>query len=292
MTLKRQPVDLTTVLLETVEAQRPFIEKARQELSVVFPSRPIHLSADPVRLTQIFSNLLDNAGKYTRPGGHIRVTVELENTEVSVKVIDDGIGIGQAELQSIFDMFTQLDPALESSHGGLGVGLTTVKRLVEMHGGSILAISGGNDQGAQFEVRLPVLTGQSNPPAEPNRPAVVPAQRRILVVDDNRDSAESLYLVSKLLGQDAYAVHDGYEAIEVAERLQPEMILLDIGMPGLSGLDVCSRIGEKPWGKDVMLVAITGWGQEVDRRKSKEAGFDLHLVKPVAHEDITKLLSR
>ena len=288
--LKRQPVDLTTVLSETVEAQRPFIEKAMLELSVVLPSRPIHLSADPVRLTQIFGNLLDNARKYTRPGGHIRVTVELESTEVRVKVIDDGIGIAKGDLQSIFDMFTQLNRGLENSQGGLGIGLALVKRLVEMHGGSVLATSNGNDQGAQFEVRLP-LHIQSDPPSETNRAAVVSAPRRILVVDDNRDSAESLYLILKLLGQEAHAVHDGLEAIEVAERLRPQVILLDIAMPGLNGLEVCSRIREKPWGKDVTLVAVTGWGQEVDRRKSKEAGFDFHLVKPVAHEDIIGLLS-
>jgi signal transduction histidine kinase len=290
--LKRQPVDLTTVLSETVEAQRPFIEKAKRVLSVVLPSEPIYLTADSVRLTQIFDNLLDNARKYTSPGDHIGLTVALEGTEVLVKVMDDGIGIPKSELQSIFDLFIQVDRKLENSRGGLGIGLALVKRLVEMHGGSVLAISDGKDQGAQFEVRLPVLAGPSNLPAKPNRAAVALPHRRILVVDDNRDNADSLYLVLKLLGQEVYAVHDGLEAIELAERLRPELILLDIGMPGLSGLDVCRHIRQKPWGKEVRLVAVTGWGQEVDRRKSKEAGFDLHLVKPLAHEDIMGLLSR
>jgi len=290
--LKRQSVDLTAVLSETVEAQRPFIEKANRVLSVVLPSQPIYLSGDPVRLTQVFDNLLDNARKYTRPGGHIRFTAALEGTEVLVKVIDDGIGIPNSELQSVFDLFTQLDRKLENSRGGLGIGLALVKRLVEMHGGSVLAISNGKDQGAQFEVRLPILAGLSNLPAKTNRAAVALSQRRIMVVDDNRDNADSLYLVLKLLGQEAYAVHDGLEAIEVAERLRPEMILLDIGMPGLSGLEVCRRIRQKPWGKDVKLVAVTGWGQEVDRRRTNEAGFDVHLVKPLAHEDIVGLLTR
>jgi len=290
--LERQPVDLTSVLSETVEAQRPFIEKADRVLSVVLPSQPIYLSGDSVRLIQIFDNLLDNARKYTRPGGHIGLTVALEGTEVLVNVMDDGIGIPKSELQSVFDLFTQLDRKLENSRGGLGIGLALVKRLVEMHGGSVVAISDGKDQGAQFGVRLPVLVGPANLPATTNRAAVALPQRRIMVVDDNRDNADSLYLVLKLLGQEAYAVHDGLEAIKVAERLRPEMILLDIGMPGLNGLDVCKRIRQKPWGKNIKLVAVTGWGQEVDRRRTSEAGFDVHLVKPVAHEDIIRLLSQ
>jgi CheY-like chemotaxis protein len=221
------------------------------------------------------------------------VSAELDGADAVVKVTDDGIGIPAEMLHSIFDMFTQLDRSLERSHSGLGIGLTLVKRLIEMHGGSVAAFSDGQDRGARFEIRLPALAAShAPPPVQASPKTVASARKRILVVDDNRDNADSLSLLLKIGGHDSYAIHDGHEAIEAAERLRPDMILLDIAMPKLNGLDVCTRIREMPWGKDMMVVAVTGWGQDADRRKSKEAGFDFHLVKPIVEADIARLLSR
>jgi CheY-like chemotaxis protein len=208
-----------------------------------------------------------------------------------VSIKDTGAGIPPDKLETIFEMFTQVDRTPERSHGGLGIGLTLVKRLVEMHGGTVEARSGGDGQGSEFEVRLPVLTVplEAVPLKSAAEPDITPT-RRILIVDDNKDSADSLAMLLEITGNRTFLAHDGNEAIEAVEKYRPEVILLDIGLPKMSGHEVCRRVRQQPWGKDIVVVALTGWGQEEDRRKTKEAGFDGHLVKPVNYEELLELL--
>jgi PAS domain S-box-containing protein len=288
--LRRERTELVSVLNQAVDDCRTLAESANLEVNVNVPARPIYLDADPVRLTQVFGNLLHNACKYTDPGGRIDVIGECHGGAVTVSVKDTGKGIPADQLQRVFELFTQVDRSLERSQGGLGIGLTLVKRLVEMHGGSIEARSEGLGKGSEFVVHLPVLTGSSRPktpePAEmPNLP------RRILVVDDNRDSASSLAMLLKITGNEIHTAYDGLEALQAAERFLPEVILLDVGLPKLNGHDVCRRIRQQPWGKNMVVVALTGWGQDEDRRKSREAGFDCHMVKPVDYDDLMKVLA-
>ena len=299
MELKRERVELASVVYQSVEACRPLAECAKHEVTVTLPPEPIYLHADPVRLAQVFGNLLNNACKYTEVGGRIGLTAELagggrQPPEVVVKVKDSGIGIPPDQLDSIFGMFTQVDRTLERSQGGLGIGLTLAKRLVEMHGGSIQAFSEGIGQGSEFVVRLPILIDNRRRP-QPSGPTgneqPAPTARRVLVVDDNRDSAASLAMLLELAGNETYTAHDGLEAVQAAESFRPDVVLLDIGLPKLNGRDAARRIREQPWGTNMVLVALTGWGQDEDRRRSKEAGFDYHLVKPVNYADLNKLLA-
>jgi PAS domain S-box-containing protein len=290
--LRQSQVELSAVIQLAVEASRPLADSAGHELRVSLPEEPIYLLADPARLAQVFGNLLNNSCKYTGPGGTIRVTAARLESDVAVTVQDTGIGIPADRLDSIFDMFTQVDRSLERSQGGLGIGLTLVKRLVQMHGGSIEARSAGEGHGSEFVVRLPILSG----PSTAVTPAATGAQelshpRRILVVDDNEDAAFSLALLLKIAGNETHVAHDGVAAIEAAGTHRPEVVLLDIGLPKLSGYEVCRRIREQSWGKDIVLIALTGWGQEQDRRKSRDAGFDGHLVKPVDYPALLELLS-
>jgi len=211
--------------------------------------------------------------------------------ELVVTVRDDGAGIPQDKLNSIFDMFTQVDSTSDRSQGGLGIGLTLVKRLTEMHGGSIEARSAGEGQGSEFIVRLPILTAQAvKRPDEPELGTVSSPQRRVLIVDDNRDSADSLAMLLEITGNKTYMAHDGLEAVEAIEKHRPQVVLLDIGLPTLDGHEVCRRVREQPWGKDIVMIALTGWGQADDLRKSEEAGFNGHLVKPVDYDKLLELL--
>jgi PAS domain S-box-containing protein len=290
--LRQSQVELSSVIQQAVEACRPLADSAGHELRISLPADPIHLHADAARLAQVFGNLLNNSCKYTSPGGKIWVTAERLGSEVVVAVKDSGTGIPPGKLDSIFDMFTQVDRSLEGSRGGLGIGLTLVKRLVRMHGGSIEARSPGEGQGSEFVVRLPILIGTSKAVTPGPSAAQEPQRtRRILVVDDNRDSAESLAMLLTIMGNETHLAHDGVAAIEAVERYRPEVVLLDIGLPKLSGHDVCRRVREQSWGKDIVIIALTGWGQEEDRRKSREAGFDGHLVKPVDPAALLELLS-
>jgi CheY-like chemotaxis protein len=208
-----------------------------------------------------------------------------------VTVKDDGAGIPPDKLDTIFDMFMQVDSTAERSQGGLGIGLTLVKRLAEMHGGSVEAKSDGEGQGSAFIVRLPVLiTAAGISPAASDAPAASSGQRRILIVDDNKDSADSLAMLLEITGNKTYMAHDGVEAVEAIEKHRPEVVLLDIGLPKLDGHEVCRRVREQPWGKDIVVIALTGWGQEDDRRKSEEAGFNGHLVKPIDYDKLLELL--
>jgi PAS domain S-box-containing protein len=290
--LRQSEVELSSVIQQAVEVARPLLDSAAHDLRVDVPEEPIYLHADPARLAQVFGNLLSNSGRYTKPGGAIHVKAHREYNEVVVTVEDTGAGIPPDKLDSIFNMFTQVDRSPERSQGGLGIGLTLVKRLVEMHGGSVRAHSAGEGQGSEFEVRLPILSKATQPltpgPSEGQEPATA---RRILIVDDNRDSADSLAMLLEITGNKTFVAHDGDEAIAAVEKHRPEVVLLDIGLPKLSGHEVCRRVREQPWGKDIVVVALTGWGQEEDRRKSQEAGFNGHLVKPVNYDELLELLS-
>ena len=292
--LRRERVTLDVVVRDAIDASRPMIDRAGHTLTVSLPPEPVYLHGDPTRLTQVFANLLNNACKYTAPHGDIALTARSDKEHVEVTVRDNGIGIDPAFLPRVFEMFSQADSSVERRSGGLGIGLTLVKRLVEMHGGSVVAHSDGPGSGSAFVVRLPVETAASAASDQPkpvvHRDTHATTTRRILIVDDNRDSTEMLGAMFSLAGHYTEMAHDGDEALAKSEEHRPDLILLDIGLPGMSGYDVCRAIRQRPWGRGVVIVALTGWGQEEDRRRSKEAGFDAHLVKPVPRETLLKLL--
>ncbi|MEX2496213.1 MAG: ATP-binding protein, partial [Woeseia sp.] len=261
-----------------------------QELEVSLPDRPIWLNADPVRLAQVFGNLLSNSSKFSERGGRIHLSAVQQDDQVIVTVRDTGIGIPPGEIRAIFGMFAQVSSARERAQGGLGIGLTLVSRLVEMHGGSVEARSEGPGKGSEFVVSLPTLTG-THRDLSPERQEKPKAnhERRILVVDDNRDTAASLAMLLQMSGNTTREAYDGLAAIETAAEFRPDIVLLDIGLPNLDGYEVCRRLRDKPWGRNVMIVALSGWGQDEDRRRSREAGFDHHLVKPVHYAALLKL---
>jgi signal transduction histidine kinase/CheY-like chemotaxis protein len=289
--LRRGRVALAPILADALEASRPLIDAAGHQVVVNQPSEPLFVDGDATRLAQVFANLLNNAAQYTDRGGRIELSVERQGVEGVVSVRDNGVGIDAARVDSLFDMFTQGDRRLERAHGGLGVGLTLVKQLVEMHGGRVRASSDGPGRGSAFVVRLPLILHRAVDDAPHPRVAIrPPAPRRVLVVDDNRDSAASLAELLTLAGNPTEVAYDGVEAIVTAERFQPDVMLLDIGMPRMNGYDTCRAIRAKDWGKDIVIVALTGWGQEEDRQKSRDAGFDDHLVKPVSYDDLIGLL--
>ena len=291
--LRTSEVELAAVVKQAIEVVRPHIEAANQELRVVLPEEPVYLNADPARLAQVFGNLLNNSSKYTNAHGAISVTAELVDSEVVVSVKDNGAGIPFNKLRDVFDMFTQVDQWSERSQGGLGIGLTLVKRLVELHGGSVEARSDGEGKGSEFLVRLPAAVAGSDLPApDPANEPESTLTRRILIVDDNRDSADSLAMLLEITGNETFMAHDGIEAVELIEKYRPEVVLLDIGLPRLNGHEVCRRVREQEWGKDIVVIALTGWGQEEDRRRSQEAGFNGHLVKPVDYDALLKLLNK
>lgn len=292
--LRRELVTLEDVVHNTIETSRPFVEHSGHTLSVTLPTRPIYLDADPVRLAQVLSNLLNNAAKYTEPGGRITLTAEVEGANAVVRIRDNGIGIPADALPRIFEMFSQVDRGKADAQGGLGIGLTLVRRLVEMHGGSVEAASEGAGRGSEFTVRLPIpahdVRDESERKADPSSPEG-PA-RRILVVDDNRDAAETLGMMLSLMGHDIKTAFDGPAALDAADEFRPEIVLLDIGLPTMNGYEVCRRMRRQAWSSDAMIVALTGWGQEEDRRRSEDAGFDHHVVKPVEVSELVLLLAR
>jgi len=293
-------MDLATIVKSAVETSLPLIEELEHELSLSWPEDPLYVDGDVTRLAQVFSNLLNNAAKYTPPKGRIDLRVERRGNSAVAIVTDSGVGIPPHMLKRIFDMFTQVDKSLERTHGGLGIGLTLVRRLVEMHGGTVTAESAFPGGGSRFTVSLPAA--EREPECEPERKSAPPTPhgpaaartrqgRRILVVDDNVDSTLSMAMMLRLLGNTTATAHDGVEALEVAERFRPEVVLLDLGMPRLNGYDVARRLRMEPWAEDVLLIALTGWGQEHERRKTMEAGFDHHLVKPVDVEVLKRILA-
>jgi two-component system CheB/CheR fusion protein len=281
--LHRVRMDLGLAVQQAVELARVHTERRSQQLDVELPAAPLYLDADLARLVQIIGNLLNNASKFTDAGGHIRLDAAREGDEAVIRIRDDGIGLARSQLSRIFEMFVQVDTSLERSHGGLGIGLTLVKKLVEMHGGRVEARSEGLGTGTEFVIRLPAAS--AGPAAESASAAEpvpsVPSPRRVLVVDDNLDSAESLSELLRLEGHDVHLAHDGLAAIAAAAAIQPDVVLLDIGLPRLNGYEAGRRIRQQAGERPLLMVALTGWGQQEDRARSKGAGFDAHLVKPL-----------
>ena len=291
--LKREQVELANIVQGAIETSRPLIENMGHELTMTLPPGLVIVDADRTRLAQVFLNLLNNAAKYTDRGGRIELRAELQGSDVVVSVTDSGIGIPADKLPTIFEMFSQVEGALSRSQGGLGIGLCLVKRLVKMHGGSVEAQSGGPGQGSEFVVRLPIVVEQTYPrqASDDGDKAQPTSDLRILVVDDNRDAAESLAMLLKMMGNSIHTAHDGEEAVTAAREFQPNVVLCDIGLPKLNGYEACRQMKAQAWDKNMILIAMTGWGQDDDRRKSEEAGFDHHMVKPVDPQALMKLLA-
>ncbi|MEO8137097.1 MAG: response regulator [Betaproteobacteria bacterium] len=294
LTLRRETIEVSQVITAAVEATRPFAEQKRIEIAISLPSSTVHVDGDSVRLTQVFLNLLNNAVKFTGAGGNVAMSVEPVASEVLVRVSDDGAGISATDLAHVFDTFYQGKTSMDEIQGGLGLGLALVRQLVELHGGSVTAHSAGAGRGSEFCVRLPALSagalaqdtsGAQPVPLPPARP------RRILVVDDNRDAAESLALMLRLVGNEVETVFNGTGAVSAMREFEPDIVLMDLGMPELDGYQAARAIRMNPRGDEVVLIAITGWGSETDRKKSQDAGFDQHLVKPVVPTDLLALLS-
>lgn len=291
--LRRSRVSLATVMEIALETSRPLIDQMRHALVVNLPPQPVTLDADTTRLAQVFSNLLNNAAKYSDPGSRIWLTAERRDNELVVSVKDTGIGIAVDRLWHVFEMFSQEKPALERAQGGLGIGLSLVRGLVELHSGSVEARSEGVGKGSEFIVRLPVVGEpmQPLPPRGEGEGTPIKTSLRILVVDDNQDGAETLSMMLNLMGNETHTAYDGVAAVETASRFRPDVILLDIGLPKMSGYDVCRHIRQEEWGQHVVIIAQTGWGQVEDRHKAKAAGFDHHFVKPVDMAALATLLA-
>ena len=291
--LKREQIQLAKIVQGAVETSRPLIEEMGHTLTVTLPPVRVIVDADLTRLAQVFLNLLNNAAKYTERGGRIDLRADLQGSDVVVSVADTGIGIPADKLPTLFEMFSQVEVALSRSQGGLGIGLCLVKRLVEMHSGSVEAKSGGPGQGSEFVVRLPIVVEQTYPrqASDDGDKAQPTSDLRILVVDDNRDAAESLAMLLKMMGNNIHTAYDGEEAVAAAGKFRPHVVRCDIGLPKLNGYEACRQMKAQAWEKKMILIAVTGWGQDDDRRKSQEAGFDHHMVKPVDPQALMKLLA-
>ncbi len=301
--LLREPIDLGAVVAQAVEASRPEIEARRHKLDVVLPPQPIRVNGDCARLAQVLTNLLNNAAKYTDPGGNIWLTVEAAGgaceREAVIRVRDTGVGIPPDLLATVFDLFTQGEHSLDRSEGGLGIGLTLVRWLVTLHGGSVAVSSGGPGQGSEFTVRLPALLAGSEQQtrdtagnlSSPGGSDPAPAALRVLLVDDNVDGAESLARLLRLDGHDVRLAHDGPSALAVAAELRPDVVVLDLGLPRMDGFEVARCLRDRPDTRGAMLVAVTGYGRDEDRIRSREAGLDHHLVKPVDLLVLRRLLA-
>jgi CheY-like chemotaxis protein len=291
--LRRERIEVAAVIRSAVETSRPLIDSGGQEFTVSLPSEPVYVDGDPVRLAQVFSNLLNNAAKYTEAGGHIELTGTRQGSEVVVSVKDDGIGIASEMLPHIFDIFSQAKRVLDRSQGGLGIGLSLVRALTELHGGRITALSAGLGKGSEFIVRLPMLAEQplQEAPAQTEQVKETRAKKcRLLIADDLKDSADTLAMMLKMMGHEVHTAYDGEEAVAAAAQFQPDVVLLDIGMPKLNGYDACRQIRQQPGGKQMLLIALTGWGKEDDRRQTDQAGFDHHMVKPVDPAALMRLI--
>ncbi len=291
--LRKDQINLVTVLTNAVETWRALNAASGHDLTVDMPSKPLFVDADATRLEQIFSNVLNNAAKYSEPESRIELSVKQLNGNVAVSVKDSGVGIPPEMLTKVFDMFTQVDRTLEKTQGGLGIGLCLVKRLVEMHDGYVDAYSEGVGLGSEFVITLPeMLTVEQmfDSPTVEDKSFKLPVTRRIMVADDNHDSADTLSMMLTMMGNEVRTANDGLQAVKLAEEFRPDVIMLDIGMPMLNGYEACRHLRELPWTKEVVFLAMTGWGQDEDRRRSQEAGFDHHIVKPVDFVVLEKLL--
>jgi PAS domain S-box-containing protein len=288
--LKKEKIELARILETALQSTRSLLEERRHQVTVTMATEAVQLNADAVRLTQTFVNLINNAAKYTPPGGRIEITVEHDGETAVVRVKDNGVGIAPEKLPLIFGMFYQADRSYEQVQGGLGIGLTLVKQLVEMHGGTIEARSSGLMEGSEFILRLPAQIKQPGSLSAKATEYTSVMPRRILIVDDYPNAAESLARWLRRMGNEVEIALDGLQAVEAAERLRPEIVLLDIGLPKLNGYEVAKKIRSQSWGREMVLVALTGWGQEEDRHRTSVAGFDVHLVKPVDHVQLATVL--
>lgn len=290
--LKKDYVELLALLNSAVETARPLIDGKRHTLRVRLPDAPLQLAVDPLRVSQALSNLLTNAAKYTDPGGQIDLEASLHDTELTIAVRDNGIGLGPGAMPRVFEMFSQVDSAIDRAEGGLGIGLALVKGLITLHGGSVDVHSDGPGQGSTFTLRLPrsaVIERAAS--AETTMTGTATNGRcRVLVTDDNFDAAESLAMVLRLEGHEVTVAHSGAKALEMAARDRPQVIILDIGMPGVNGYEAARRIRHEAWGRHTLLIALTGWGQEDDKIRAASAGFDHHLTKPVAPDAVQHLV--
>jgi signal transduction histidine kinase/DNA-binding response OmpR family regulator len=292
--LKIESIDAAKVVAAAVETSGPFIDALEHTLTVLLPPEPLLIKGDFSRVAQVLANLMNNAAKYTDKGGRISLTATREGTEVVFRVRDTGIGIPRELLSHIFEPFTQIDRTLDRSRGGLGIGLTLVRRLVELQGGCVYASSEGPDQGSEFTVSLPAadpVPRAKSAPREPVRSVALPADLRVLVVDDNRDVAESTAVLLRLEGCEVHLAHDGEEALLMMQRVHPTAVLLDIGLPRMDGFEVAERIRAEPEHRGVLIVGVSGYGQEEYRLRSKQAGFDYHIVKPIEPSVLTALLA-
>jgi CheY-like chemotaxis protein len=288
--LEVDAVDMGHVL-ETVGASlKPAFDAGGQGLTFDLPREPLYVHGDRIRLLQVFSNLLQNAHKYTPRGGTVRVDAERVEREVIVYVRDDGIGIPSNMLDKIFDLFAQVDPAHQRARTGLGIGLTLAKSLVELHGGRIEARSAGKDRGSEFIVRLPARTPPTVITEKAESRAATQVHRRILIADDNEDAAMSLGMLLESWGHATRTVHDGLAALKEAEAFRPDVLILDLDMPKLDGFSVARMVKAQPWAAETMLIALTGWAQEADREHGRAAGFHHHLIKPVAPDALQAVL--
>jgi len=293
--LRLEPVELAAIIDTAVETARPLIDSRKHQLTVRLPREPVWLSADALRLAQAVSNLLTNAAKYSEPQGEIRLEAARESGEMVIRVADEGIGIEPHMLSRVFEMFAQGTHALDHAEGGLGIGLSLVKGLVGLHGGTVSATSAGLGKGSVFTIRLPLPGKIAGPVVAENSEAANRGKvvgKRVLVVDDNRDIAESLALLLQLEGHDTRIAYDGHDALKIADEFKPEVVVLDIGMSRLNGHEAARELRRRPWASKTIFVAVTGWGQPDDRRRSLDAGFDYHLVKPVEPTHLRELLER
>lgn len=299
--LRKEPVELLRIIQNAVETSRPAIEKAEHKLIIEFPPHPITVDADAVRLAQVFSNLLNNAAHYTNRGGRIDIATEIDANMATIHIVDSGVGIDNESMPHIFEMFTQAAPASPGSKSGLGIGLALAREIIDLHGGTIEAFSAGLNTGSKFSVRLPLLQNKLTPVANvPHMNTTVDTtiatpvatdKFRLLIVDDLKDNADTLATLLKYFGHDVQVAYGGHAALIAAEKFQPTALLLDIGMPDLDGLQVCKTIRLAPWGKNMFIVALTGWGHEDDLRRTEEAGFNAHLIKPVNPTQLLALLA-
>jgi signal transduction histidine kinase len=292
--LRKECVDMAAVLHRTVEGVRPLLEERGHQFTLSVPPEPLRVEGDPARLEQVLTNLLNNAAKYTDPGGRICLLASREGAEIVLRVRDTGIGIAPDILPRIFDLFVQAARRLDRSQGGVGIGLTLVRKLVELHAGSVEAHSAGLGRGSEFVVRLPALAVESQSKQTEAGGGKLPASglvhQRVLVADDNVDAADSLVMLLRLVGQEVRVAYDGPTAVRIAQYFRPQVVFLDLGMPGMDGHDVARRLRENPELKPAVLVAMTGWGQEEDRRRSLQSGFDYHLVKPAELKELEQVL--
>jgi CheY-like chemotaxis protein len=294
--LQRRPTTVAELVQSAIEGQRAAIDQAHLEFTTTVPPRSFVVDVDPVRFVQVLSNVLHNAIKFTPAHGRIRLSVEAEEAaagrgrQVAISVSDNGIGMTEPLLSRVFELFTQGAPPADRAQGGLGIGLALAKRLVELHGGTIAAYSAGPGRGSTFVVRMPLSVAK----AEAEIEAATPSRRvrsRALIIDDNRDAALTTAMFVEELGGTAFTAYDGASGLRAIESFRPDIVFMDIGMPGLDGYEVCRRIRQIPSQRHVMIVAVTGWGQTQDKSRALEVGFDAHLTKPVDPDTLAQLLA-